>query len=470
VTALAQVPVVKTVANAFGGSSTIAPNTWVIVKGSALAQGSRTWQGSDFVGNGMPVALDGVSVTMNGQPTYLYYISPSQLNILTPPDLGLGPLQVQVTANGAVSAAFTVQAQQYSPSFFVFDASHVTGTHADGSLLGPTGLYPGSSTPAKPNETVILYGNGFGPTSSVVVSGDMVQSGSLPVFPVFSIGGIPATVQYAGLASPGLYQLNVVVPTAAQSGDNVLTATYKGLTTQSGVYLAVEALPAQVTLQTLTINPTSVTGGQSATGTITLSGPAPTGGVDVQVSINTQAPVAIRVAAGQTSATFQVNTAAVTSSTTLTITAALNATQRTATLTVLPGASSNAFHDYWITMTGTMTLAGKTIVTTIISEAPGSTPEAVVDTTADMSSGIVVYSYFFNPTFLGNTVTFTGTNGQGIYTTPSGSGAGVITSGTLSLTATSPSVGTSVSGTLQFSTAGGSFNASFTGKIVSSIQ
>jgi uncharacterized protein (TIGR03437 family) len=130
----------------------------------------------------------------------------------------------------------------------------------------------------------------------------------------------------------------------------------------------------------------------------------------------------------------------------------------------------STFRDYVITMTGTMTLAGKTIVTTIISGVPGIIPEAVVDTTADMSSGIVVYSYFFNPTLSGNTVTFTGTNGQGIYTNASGSGAGVITSGTLSLTATSPSVGTSVSGTLQFSTAGGSFNASFTGKIVSSVK
>jgi hypothetical protein len=225
-----------------------------------------------------------------------------------------------------------------------------------------------------------------------------------------------------------------------------------------------------VTLQSVTVNPTSVTGGQSVTGTITLSGSAPSGGVDVLVSLGTQAPVAIRVAAGQTSATFQINTVAVTSSTTLTITATLNGIQRTATLTVLPGASSNAFHDYWITMTGTMTLAGKTIPTTIISSVPGSIPEAVVDTTANMSSGIVVYCYFFNPTLSGNTVTFTATNGQGMYTNTSGGGTGIITSGTLSLTATSPSVGTSVSGTLQFSTAGGSFNATFTGKIISSVQ
>jgi uncharacterized protein (TIGR03437 family) len=469
VTASAQGPVITTVVNAFGGSSTIAPNTWVIVQGSALAQNSRTWTGSDFVANRMPVALDGVSVTMNGESTYLYYISPSQLNLLTPPDLGLGPLQVQVSVNGAISAPFTVQAQQYSPSFVVFDTSHVTGTHLNGSILGPTSLYPGSSTPATPNETVILYANGLGPTSSPVVSGDVVQSGSLPVLPALSIGGLPATVQYAGLASPGLYQLNVVVPTAAQTGDNVLTATYKGLTTQSGVYLAVQTVPVQVSLQSVTITPTSVTGGQTATGTVTLSGPAPTGGLDVQVSLNTQASIAIAVAAGQTSATFQINTVAVTSSTTLTITAALDGVQRTATLTVLPGASSNAFQDYELTITGTMTLAGKTMSTTITSGVPEGIPQALVDTTADISSGIIVFSYLFNPTIVGNTVTFTGTNGQGEYTNLSTGIISVITSGTLSLTATSPSVGTSVNGTLQFATAGGNFTGSFTGKIASSV-
>ena len=52
----------------------------------APAGDSRIWQDSDFVNSQMPVQLDGVSATVNGKPAYVYYISPTQLNILTPPD------------------------------------------------------------------------------------------------------------------------------------------------------------------------------------------------------------------------------------------------------------------------------------------------------------------------------------------------------------------------------------------------
>jgi uncharacterized protein (TIGR03437 family) len=133
-----------------------------------------------------------------------------------------------------------VQAQKSSPSFFVFDASHVTGTHLDGTLLGPANLYPGFSSPAKPGETVILYGNGFGQTSTSVVGGSLAQSGTLSPIPVVKIGGMTAVVQFAGLVSPGLFQFNVVVPSAAPDGDNTLTTTYDGSTVQPGVILAVQ--------------------------------------------------------------------------------------------------------------------------------------------------------------------------------------------------------------------------------------
>jgi uncharacterized protein (TIGR03437 family) len=67
-----------------------------------------------------------------------------------------------------------------------------------------------------------------------------VQSGSLPELPVVKIGGATAEVRFAGLVSPGLFQFNVVVPPSVPDGDNVITATYKGLTTQTGVVLAVQ--------------------------------------------------------------------------------------------------------------------------------------------------------------------------------------------------------------------------------------
>ncbi len=228
-------PAISLVANAEGESPIIAPNTWVEVKGTSLAPAGdiRTWQTSDLVGGTLPTSLDGVSVTVNGKPAYVYYISPTQINILTPPDALSGAVQVVVTVNGSVSAAYTAHAQPTSPSFFIIGGGpYVLAQHAaDYTLVGPPSLYPGVSTPVKPGETVVLYGNGFGQTSTPVVSGSQTQSGTLSPLPIVTIGGIPANVSYAGLTPVGLFQINVVVPLNAQAGDNLVAATMNGVPT-----------------------------------------------------------------------------------------------------------------------------------------------------------------------------------------------------------------------------------------------
>ena len=130
-------PVINLVANAEGERATIAPNTWVEVKGSNLAPAgdSRVWQASDFVNTQMPTKLDGVGVTVNGKSAYVYYISPAQVNILTPPDALPPSVVVQVTNNGLSSPAFTVSAQPVSPSFFVATAPYVLAQHTADEIL-----------------------------------------------------------------------------------------------------------------------------------------------------------------------------------------------------------------------------------------------------------------------------------------------------------------------------------------------
>jgi uncharacterized protein (TIGR03437 family) len=181
----------------------------------------------------------------------VYYISPTQVNILTPPDAMQGPVQVVLTNAGVSSAQATVQAQALSPSFFVFNGGpYLAATHLNGSLcttpisgaclIGPTTLYPGSSAPAKPGETVVLYANGFGPTSTPVASGSITQSGSLSVMPVIKIGGVTAMVTFAGLSAVGEFQFNVIVPSTLSNGDQPITATYGGSSTQAGTLLTIQ--------------------------------------------------------------------------------------------------------------------------------------------------------------------------------------------------------------------------------------
>jgi uncharacterized protein (TIGR03437 family) len=241
-------PVIALVANAFGDTPLIAPNTWVEIKGLNLAPrgDSRIWQGTDFVNNLLPQQLDGVSVMVNGKAAYVYYISPTQVNILTPPDAMSGPVAVQLVNNGVASNLLNVQAAPQSLSFFNFVSSagldYVYGRHgSDGSLIGPTSLYTGLTTPVKPGEVIFVAGNGFGQTTVPVVSGAETQSGTLPQpWPVVAIGGINAPVSFAGLVGVGTYQFNLQVPTNAPDGDLLLTATYNGLQIQAQLLITVQ--------------------------------------------------------------------------------------------------------------------------------------------------------------------------------------------------------------------------------------
>lgn len=236
------VPTITGVVNGAGGAGGIAPNTYATVYGTDLApsSSSRTWQGADFVNNQLPQQLDGVAVTVNGKAAYVYFVSPGQLNILTPPDSITGSVAVRVTINGAASNSFSVLAQKVAPAFFTFGGGYAAATHVDGTLLGPSTLYPGVTTPAKPGETIVVYGNGFGSTTQPVVSGSVAQTGTLSPLPVVRIGGVAAEVRFAGLVAVGEYQFNIVVPQGLANGDQAILATYGGQTTQAGVLVSIQ--------------------------------------------------------------------------------------------------------------------------------------------------------------------------------------------------------------------------------------
>jgi uncharacterized protein (TIGR03437 family) len=58
-----------------------------------------------------------------------------------------------------------------------------------------------------------------------------------------NIGGVDAQVQFAGISGPGLYQLNVVVPTNLGDGDQKVFATVGGLNSQDNAFIAVKQQP-----------------------------------------------------------------------------------------------------------------------------------------------------------------------------------------------------------------------------------
>jgi len=227
--------VITGVVNGASFAAGFASATWVSIFGTNLSSSTGTW-GGDFVSGALPTLLDGVSVSIDGKPAYVEYVSATQINVLAPDDAATGNVQIQVTAAGQTSNSFTAQKQTYAPAFFTFDnGKYVAAEHSDYGLLD-------ASAPAKPGETVLLYGTGFGPTSPATPTDQLVTAAvPLPANSVqISIGGVAAAVQFAGLTGSGLYQFNVTVPSSLPSGDAPVVATIGGASTQSGVAITVQ--------------------------------------------------------------------------------------------------------------------------------------------------------------------------------------------------------------------------------------
>jgi uncharacterized protein (TIGR03437 family) len=250
-------PVIDSVGVADGGPD-IAQNTWIAIRGANLAPvytpaSGVVWSSApDFASGLMPTQLPGfpVTVTVNQKPAYVYFFCSAatsscpgdQINVLTPLDSTVGPVELVVTVGGVSSAPFNLNMRTVAPALPLLPSTqYAVATHADYSLVGPASMsvpgYPYS--PARPGETISIYGFGFGMPATALVSDSATQSGSLPAMPVVQIGGVPATVAYAGVVSPGLYMLNVAVPNGIPDGDNAVTCSYGGASVPVGITIAV---------------------------------------------------------------------------------------------------------------------------------------------------------------------------------------------------------------------------------------
>lgn len=237
-------------------SSGIAQNTWVEIQGANLVSSTTPSTGTDwssapsFAQGQMPTTLNGISVTIDGMPAYIYFYcsaatdtlcSQDQINVLSPLDNTLGAVPVVVSNNGVPTTAFTATMHALGPALFNFDGSHVVATHLNYTLVGPTSLYPGASNPAAPGETIVVYGSGFGiPAGAAIAAGSSAQSGAYSPQPTCSISGVNASVGFAGLVAPGLVQLNVTIPSTAANGDNPIACTIDGLTSPAGNVVTVQ--------------------------------------------------------------------------------------------------------------------------------------------------------------------------------------------------------------------------------------
>jgi uncharacterized protein (TIGR03437 family) len=223
-------PVITDVENGASFQSEYFGNSIWTIKGTNLASitGSDNWNNS-IVNGQLPTSLDGVTVTFAQVPGYISYLSPTQINVVTP-NGGYG--DVRVNNNGAVSADFQAYPPGLSaPAFFVWPNNQVVATRTDYSYAVAPGTFAGLTTvAAKPGDVLVLWGTGFGPTTPAVQDGVVVpgdQEYATSTVPAVTINGVPATVYGAALAAgfAGLYQVAIQVPTTISAGTWPIMAT-----------------------------------------------------------------------------------------------------------------------------------------------------------------------------------------------------------------------------------------------------
>ena len=161
----------------------------------------------------LPTSLAGTSIRVNGVPSPIYYVSPTQVNAQIPFEVATGPATVIVSVGLNVLPSLALTIQPSAPGLFMLGQNRALVQNQDGSTNGP-------DHPATPGSIVTAYLTGQGALDLPVPSGsaappDPLIGAALRVTAM--IGGQSANITFAGM-TPGLvgvFQVNLRIPVLA---------------------------------------------------------------------------------------------------------------------------------------------------------------------------------------------------------------------------------------------------------------
>jgi trimeric autotransporter adhesin len=263
-----------------------------------------------------------------------------------------GGVQVGLSSdNRAVSVpdSVTIPAGQSTETFSVSTSPASSPTTATITASSANAVSATLAVSGAPSDT----GGTLGSISSLSispssVSGGQGATGTVTLASPAATGGVPVSLSSSNAAVT--VPASVVIPAGQSMGTfSVSTSAVSSPVTATVTASSANTASAMLTVNpssggntasiaSLSISPSSVSGGQGATGTVTLASPAATGGVPVSLSSSNAAvtvPASVVIPVGQSSGTFPVSTSAVSSTTMATVTAS-SANTASATVTVNP--------------------------------------------------------------------------------------------------------------------------------------
>ena len=223
-------------------AGSVAPGELISIFGQNL--GPNTPQGLQLVNGNVATSLAGVQVLFNGVAAPMILAYSTQLNVVVPFEVqGSSSVRVEVDYKNLASIPVTIPVTPVAPGIFTANAS---GT-GQAAALNQDYSFNNSAHPAAPGSFVTLYVTGAGQTSPAGVDGGVDQNPttlSHPALPVTAeIGGVPATVLYAGSGVDivsGVIQVSLVAPSGLAAGQQPVIVKIGSGASQAGVTLAVQ--------------------------------------------------------------------------------------------------------------------------------------------------------------------------------------------------------------------------------------
>ena len=222
-------PKISSVVNAADGTQPVAPGGLISVYGQSMSPVNMATKEIP-----LPTALGESCLTVNGVPLPVLFVSSQQINGQLPFNVD-GNATMTLHTPGGVSDNYNFTIFSAAPSIFrsgtagpMTDLATVVRAD-DNQLVTPT-------NPIHPNDSIIIYATGLGRTQPAVDAGDPAPSDPLAgaiISPAVTLGGVPLTVSYAGLApgQVGVYQINAKVPTKVPTGLEVPLVIDQGVST-----------------------------------------------------------------------------------------------------------------------------------------------------------------------------------------------------------------------------------------------
>lgn len=231
--------------NASNVAGVIAPGEIITIKGSLLGPAAPA-SFSVAAGGTVPATLAGVRVLFDGIPGTPLYVSGPQINVITPWEIR-GRLQTAIVVEyqGARSSPIALRVGDYAPGVYTLDSTgrgQAAAINQNGTFNGPG---TGGTTPASPGSVITIYATGGGQTNPPSITGTVSPLSTLlrlaaPV--TATVGGLPATVEFAG-AAPGLVtgviQINLR-PDPSVRGIVPVEISIAGITSPLGPTVAIQ--------------------------------------------------------------------------------------------------------------------------------------------------------------------------------------------------------------------------------------